>query len=62
MDNRKCEELECPCCRGKKYLIVSNEAWPNDPPVRMVCIHCDGTGKVQDNMLHAGVKKEGRFT
>lgn len=39
----------CPCCHGKKFLLVYNENHKLlDKPV---CGHCGGTGKVRLDML-----------
>jgi hypothetical protein len=38
---------QCPCCKdGNGFLFIVDEAFPDEPPQRFKCCHCDGTGKV----------------
>lgn len=39
-------KVECPCCHGEGSLLIYDEAYPDDPPERSKCSHCQGTGKV----------------
>jgi DnaJ-class molecular chaperone len=38
--------LECPCCHGKGYLLMHDEQEFN-PPMRIQCTHCTGTGVIE---------------
>jgi len=37
--------IECPCCKGSGWLVLYDEANPEDPPRKVICLHCDD-GKV----------------
>lgn len=38
--------IECPCCHGRKYLLVHSEAEPDAPPAKVGCCHCAELGVV----------------
>ena len=38
--------VTCPCCKGAKFLFVYDEAFPDDPPQRYKCNHCQGEGSI----------------
>ena len=42
-------KAQCPCCKGKKFLVVFDSAWPGREPGRYeeICTHCMGTGEVE---------------
>ena len=39
--------VTCPCCKGATFLLVYDEAHPDDPPIRYKCNHCEGKGWVE---------------
>jgi len=42
------EVVVCPCCKGKRVLVVFDSAWPGREPGRyeFECTHCMGKGYV----------------
>ena len=39
--------VPCPCCKGYKYIWMHSDEFPDDPPQRLKCCHCDGEGTVE---------------
>lgn len=39
--------VACPCCHGKRFLLQEvDQFYPDNPPCRYTCMHCEGNGKV----------------
>jgi len=44
------EVVECPCCKGKRVLVVYEEVWPSyglEKISMATCTHCMGKGVVR---------------
>jgi len=44
--------VPCPCCHGKRVLLVYDADAPDGPPTRHDCWHCQATGSVQAEVSH----------
>jgi len=42
----------CPCCHGQRFLFCYSEEFPDDPPMRLVCCHCMGSGVVNIEVIN----------
>src|SRR5215831_5051007 len=42
--------VACPCCKGKGYLVVWDEAPDDDLGIGHFCTHCSGTGTIKTEL------------
>ena len=40
-------KLTCICCKGERYVMVTDAEYPDDPPQRQACCYCGATGAVK---------------
>jgi hypothetical protein len=52
--------LTCICCKGERYVMVTDAAFPDDPPRREPCCYCGETGVVKLTVSEAATYAAGQ--
>jgi len=39
-------KIQCPCCHGKKHLVIMDENYGPGYEYAFMCSHCEGTGEI----------------
>jgi len=39
-------KVKCPCCHGKKFLLIIDESGEKAYEYSIACSHCEGTGEI----------------
>jgi hypothetical protein len=53
-------KIICECCKGERYLFVVDEAFPDDPLLRVPCCYCGTDGYVKLTVSEAATYARGQ--